>query len=71
MVVSKRVSKWDVSKEQIMTAGEVAIFFRVSINAVRRWTREGKLKGYRLGGRGDWRYLKKDIMFFLCGTNCF
>jgi hypothetical protein len=69
MVVFKENSRQDVTKEQIMTAGDVSAFLKVSINAVRRWTRDGKLKGHRLGGAGDWRYLKRDVLFFLCGSN--
>jgi excisionase family DNA binding protein len=56
-------------EESIMTAVEVAAFLKVSVGAVRRWTRDGKLKGHRMGGQGDWRYLKKDVMLFLYGTN--
>jgi excisionase family DNA binding protein len=55
--------------ETIMTASEVASFLKVSVNAVRRWTRAGKLKGHRLGGQGDWRYLKNDVMLFFYGNN--
>ena len=53
--------------EVVMTASEVAEYLKVSIGAVRRWTRSGQLTGYRLGGRGDWRYFKKDVMVFLFG----
>ena len=56
-------------EHEIMTAGEVGSFLKVSVGAVRRWTRAGTLKGHRLGGRGDWRYLKKDITDFLFGPN--
>ena len=55
------------NEEVVMTASEVAEFLKVSIGAVRRWTRSGQLTGYRLGGRGDWRYLKKDVLIFLFG----
>lgn len=55
------------NEEVVMTASEVAKYLKVSIGAVRRWTRSGQLTGYRLGGRGDWRYLKKDVMIFLFG----
>lgn len=48
-----------IPPETVMTSVEVAKFLKVSTVAVRRWTREGALKGYRLGGTGDWRYLKK------------
>jgi excisionase family DNA binding protein len=52
---------------EIMTAADVAAFLKVSVGVVRRWTRTGSLKGYRLGGNGDWRYLKEDVLNFLCG----
>ena len=51
--------------EVIMTSHEVAQLLKVSIGAVRRWSRSGKLTGYRLGGRGDWRYLQNDVLAFL------
>ncbi len=51
--------------EQVLTTQEVADFLKVNLNSVRRWSREGKLKGYRLGGgQGDWRYLKSDVLAF-------
>ena len=48
----------------IMTAREVAKFLNVSVASVRRWTRNGQLIGYRLGGRGDLRYMKNDVIKF-------
>ena len=57
------------SDEIIMTSREVAAFLRVSVSAVRRWTREGSLKGQRLGGKGDWRFLQRDVLTFFYGTN--
>ena len=57
----------ELNSNEIMTATEVAIFLKVSINAVRRWSRNGKLKGYRLGGSGTWRYLRTDVLDFLYG----
>ncbi len=57
------------SNGEIMTARDVAVYLKVSVGAVRRWTRDGKLRGHRLGGGGDWRYLKKDVVNFLHGTN--
>jgi excisionase family DNA binding protein len=52
----------------LMTATEVAAFLKVHLGSVRRWSRSGKLKGYRLGGRGDWRYDRKDVLAFLHGV---
>jgi excisionase family DNA binding protein len=57
------------NNEVIMTASEVASFLKVSVGAVRRWTRDGNLKGHRLGGKGDWRYFRRDVMRFVIGTN--
>ncbi len=54
---------WD--DNSIMTSGEVARFLKVHLGSVRRWTRSGELKGYRLGKRGDWRYIRKDVIAFL------
>ena len=58
---------WD--GESIMTSSEVAKFLKVHLGSVRRWTRSGELKGYRLGKRGDWRYLREDVIGFLHGHN--
>ncbi len=68
MVVPMRRGEQD-SNAEIMTSREVAAYLKVSIGAVRRWTRDGKLQGHRLGGEGDWRYIKKDVINFLHGTN--
>ena len=51
--------------DTVMTAVEVADFLKVSVAAVRRWTRNGDLKGMKLGGSGDWRYFKRDVLDFL------
>ena len=54
---------WD--DDVIMTSSEVAKFLKVHLGSVRRWTRTGELRGYRLGERGDWRYLRRDVLDFL------
>lgn len=59
--------EWD--DNSIMTSSEVARFLKVHLGSVRRWTRSGELKGYRLGQRGDWRYLRKDVVAFLDDYN--
>ena len=55
------------NNQDVMTVNEVAAFLKVSNSAVRRWIREGKLHGHRLGGNGDWRFLKADVMNFFYG----
>ncbi len=44
---------------------EVASLLNVHINTVRRWSNAGILKVYRVGPRGDRRYDKRDIDYFL------
>lgn len=58
-----------LNDEEVMTASEVANFLKVSVSAVRRWSRTERLKGYRLGGQGDWRYLKTNVLDFLYGLD--
>ena len=60
----KNRPEWN-DDDVIMTSSEVAKFLKVHLGSVRRWTRTGELKGYRLGRRGDWRYLRRDVIAFL------
>jgi excisionase family DNA binding protein len=69
MVAYNTQANTDVSNGEIMTTSEVAVFLKASVSAVRRWTRDGQLKGHRLGGKGDWRYFKRDVMAFITGEN--
>ena len=67
MITEETYRETERNSEEVMTATEVAAFLKVSVSAVRRWSRNRKLRGYRLGGRGDWRYLKSNVLDFLYG----
>lgn len=54
--------------DDVMTSVDVAKFLHVHLGSIRRWSRSGALKGYRLGGRGDWRFMKSDVLDFLFGS---
>lgn len=56
-------------KNEVLTSAEVADLLKVHLSSVRRWSRTGKLKGYRLGGEGDWRFLRQDVLAFLYSCN--
>ncbi len=56
-------TEWD--DKAIMTCDEVAQFLRVHVSSVRRWSRNGKLRAFKVGGRGDWRYRHQDVLAFL------
>jgi excisionase family DNA binding protein len=61
----KKTMKRKSNNKAIMTCDEVAEFLRVHRSSVRRWSRSGKLKAYKVGGRGDWRYRHQDVLAFL------
>ena len=64
--ISKKRSNGKKSGDKaIMTCDEVAEFLRVHVSSVRRWSRCGKLRAYKVGGRGDYRYRKQDVLAFL------
>jgi excisionase family DNA binding protein len=48
---------------RLLTAREVAERLGFSVDTVLRWTREGKLRGYRISGtkQGRLRYLEGDL----------
>jgi excisionase family DNA binding protein len=49
----------------LLTIRDVANFLNVHINTVRRWSRKGILKSYRISRRGDLRFRQEDIDAFL------
>lgn len=51
--------------ETMLTIRQVADFLHVSMSTVRRWSDCGMLKSYRVGPRGDRRYLRDDVLYFL------
>ena len=49
----------------MLTIEQVAILLNVHANTVRRWCNQGALKTYRIGLRGDRRFLRQDVTDFL------
>ena len=68
-ITKKRSNGKKSGDKAIMTCDEVAEFLRVHVSSVRRWSRCGKLRAYKVGGRGDWRYRKQDVLAFLYDTS--
>jgi excisionase family DNA binding protein len=52
-------------KTDLLTTSDVAKMLYLHINTVRRWSDMGILKPYRIGPRGDRRFLRKDITHYL------
>jgi excisionase family DNA binding protein len=55
--------------EMMLTIRQVADFLHISISTVRRWSNSGMLRSYRIGPRGDRRYLRDDVLRFLEGCS--
>ena len=53
------------SRNRILTSSEVARMLHLHINTVRRWSDEGILKPYRVGPRGDRRFMRDEVRHFL------
>jgi excisionase family DNA binding protein len=52
-------------EDRLLTVAEVAEYFRVEPESVRRWLREGKLLGINLGRGPGWRIRVGDIEAFI------
>ena len=55
---------------KMLTTSEVADRLNVHPNTVRHWCRQGRLKAYRLGNRGDRRFKATDVDSLLTAENC-
>jgi excisionase family DNA binding protein len=55
----------DKKIDPMLTASDVARLLNVHMNTVRRWSNQGILKAYRIGSRGDRRFRREDITYFL------
>ncbi len=47
---------------QLLNVQKAASFLDVSANTIRRWAQLGRLKGVKIGSRGDWRFTKDDLL---------
>jgi excisionase family DNA binding protein len=52
-------------KNRLLTTSGVADILHLHINTVRRWSNQGILKPYRIGPRGDRRFMRDDVLNFL------
>ena len=50
---------------ELMTPSEAAEMLYIHINTLRRWGNTGILNPYRIGLRGDRRFLRRDIISHL------
>lgn len=53
------------STDQLLTVPEVADYLRVDPETVRRWLREGRIKGVHLSRAAGWRVRRSDLDAFV------
>ncbi len=59
-----------MAEERLLTVREVAERIRSSPETVRRWLRQGRLRGFRPGGtKLGYRVLESDLQRFLSGSD--
>lgn len=52
-------------EERLLTVAEICQRLQVHEETVRRWLRDGRLKGINLGGRSGYRIREADLAAFL------
>ena len=55
----------ETAPSRMLTVNEVADLLHVHPNTIRRWSKIGVLKAYRIGKRRDFRFSMADIKTFL------
>jgi len=55
--------------DNLLRTGDVARLLNIHANTVRRWSRNGILKAYRIGPRGDRRFIESEINRFFQGSS--
>ncbi len=54
---------------EMMTVREVARLLHVHPNTLRRWSKDGRLRAYRITARGDRRFKREEVARFLAGLS--
>jgi len=61
MVTMMQMDKMD----NMLTIREVSRLLHVHPNTLRRWCDQGRIRAYRITSRGDRRFRREDIAYFL------
>ena len=51
----------DLNKDSLLTVGQAARLLNLHPNTIRRWSKKGIIKSYRINSRGDRRFRKEDV----------
>jgi len=64
-MVAVHAEEDQVQGREMLTVLQVAAYLQVHQESVRRWLREGQLRGINLGGRGGWRIRRDELERFI------
>jgi len=59
----------DEHVDDMLTVREVAQFFYIYPNTLRRWSNKGRIRAYRITPRGDRRFKREEIARLLAKFN--
>jgi len=49
-------------EEQLFNVQQASQLLGVSLKSIRRWAQQKKIRGLKVGSRGDWRFTKEDLL---------
>jgi len=55
--------------DKMLTVKDAAEIIHVHPNTLRRWHEKGRIRAYRIGTRGDRRFMQSDIASFVTEFN--
>jgi len=61
----KRIAEPEKKVTQLLRTGEACKILCIHQNTLRRWSKQGLIRAYRIGPRGDRRFRRDDIIALL------
>lgn len=49
-------------EEQLLNVQQASQLLGISLKSIRRWAQQKKIRGLKVGSRGDWRFTKEDLL---------
>jgi excisionase family DNA binding protein len=66
-MIEPQSEEWEelVEGRDVLTVEQIADYLQVHPETVRRWLRDGQLRGMALGGRSGWRVRRAELERFM------
>ncbi|MDQ3098163.1 MAG: helix-turn-helix domain-containing protein [bacterium] len=59
----------DDTTHELLNVQHATRFLAMSVSTIRSWAQQKKLNGLKVGIRGDWRFMKEDLLKMTKGNN--